>query len=743
MRDARRTAASPLRAAATVWTACWLLGGAATAQQPPAPQPAEDPTQRELLAVQDLLARATTEFEGPQQSRSIVLFDDVIARLENLRRQGTLPQHGRDILVQAYELRGRAYFNIGLQEKASESFTALIQIQPQYVLSRENVSPKIVDFFASVKRALVGYLAVSSDPPGARVTLNGEFLSLTDFFPLEVLAGEYIVEVSREGYQSETRSVSIAPKDTQTLEFALIRTAASAFFVTQPSGVEIWVDGEARATTAGSLAPEFFDAVRARGLDPARASARTEVGNLSLGSHVVEFRKKCHESQRTTLEVPEAQDYDLAPVVLEESLASLTLRSEPPGGRIFLDGEPMGVTPKELDGVCSGKHRLEVKHESGKFIKDLVLARNEGITLDCPIRPSLAFLGVVAEGAGGKGSIPDVEEKLAENLKEGIATLNFLPAPRETVDRLLDSEGLNRRSLVAGVTDPAAGDAVRKATEKLATALEVQGFLVAVLPEERLQRTAVLNLLAAGNAVPDPWDVTFAESASYQRFISAVDQKATLYRPWTGLILVDTLLQEGCPVLRVVPGSPAAEAGIQVGEVLYAADGKAVSRALDLINLVESKKAKDRIALQLRAPSGATRSVELVVGLTPQEIPLNDSSLLYNKVMMDLRQQVDGFPGTEAAAFARLNQGLCAMHFGDFATAHRYFSQAKDELPKRPGLSQGTAYYYLGLTLENLGNEYRKEAMEAYRAAAAFKDATLFNNDGPAVAPLAARRSNP
>jgi hypothetical protein len=43
------------------------------------------------------------------------------------------------------------------------------------------------------------------------------------------------------------------------------------------------------------------------------------------------------------------------------------------------------------------------------------------------------------------------------------------------------------------------------------------------------------------------------------------------------------------------------------------------------------------------------------------------------------------------------------------------------------------------LALERLG--YRKEAVDAYRAAATAKDATLFDNDGPAVAPLAERRA--
>jgi tetratricopeptide (TPR) repeat protein len=714
--------------------AALAMPAASAAQEAPPPAAAEA-IQNEMGAVQRLLARATVEFDGAEQSRSIVLLDEIITRLDALRREGSLPASGLEILVQAYELRGRAYYNIGLQEKAADSFRSLVQVQPQHQLSKEKISPKVVDYFNSVKKALVGYLAVTSKPAGAKVSLNGQYLSLTDFFPMEVLAGEYAVEIAREGYATETRTVSIGPRKTETLEVELARNSASSFFVTDPAGVEVWVDGQLRATTAGTLPPELAASAESRGLSPARASARTEVPGLSLGAHVVELRKKCYETVRRTIETPEAKDYDADPVRLEDSVASLRLTSEPPGAKIFLDGEAMGQTPRELEGVCSGKHRLEVKHASGKFIQDLVLAKNEGLSLDCPIRPSLAFLGVVAESPAGERLVGDVEERIVSNLSV-IKTLNFFAAPRETVDRILESDKLTRKGLVPG--SGADAEAVRKVTEKLATTLEVQGFLVALLPEEKLQRTAILHLLAAGNTVSDRWSVAFGEAASYLRFLRAVDQKAMVYRPWSGLITVDTLLHDGIPVLRVVPGSPAAQAGIQPGEILRAADGKPVKQTAELLAVVEPKKPKDGLALQL-AGTGGSRAVDLILAETPQEIPLNDPALLYNKVMMDLRQVVEGYPGTEAAAFARLNLALCAMHFGDFAAAHEHLLKARPELPQRPGISQGTATYYLGLALERLG--YKKEAVEAYRAAAGMPGATLFNNDGPAVAPLAARRA--
>ena len=84
---------------------------------PPVPgQPAPDlqeAVKREEKAAQDAVARAVAEFEGPNQGRSLVAFDEIVARLEAVGPR-SLTSSGRDMLAQAYENRARVYFGIGL-----------------------------------------------------------------------------------------------------------------------------------------------------------------------------------------------------------------------------------------------------------------------------------------------------------------------------------------------------------------------------------------------------------------------------------------------------------------------------------------------------------------------------------------------------------------------------------------------------------------------------------------------------
>ncbi len=688
-----------------------------------------------LAELRATLDKAISEFEGPEQGQSLLRFEEIITQLEAARRQESLSEEGATLLVRAYEYRARVQLNLGGSDKAADSFRALIALKPSHHLDEASISPKVIDFFKSVKTQIIGFVTIQSAPQGAAVSLNRKLLSVTDFFPLEVVAGDYTLDIIRSGYRAETRPVTVVAGETLSLQFDLVRTSATGFVITEPTDVEVLIDGIRKGSTSGVLDPALGAIAAARGLDPARASSRLEIPDLPAGSHIIEFKRPCYETLKLGLDVPEPQDYDIPPVKLEPSIGALAITSDPPGGQIFIDGESQGVAPKSLRSVCAGIRRVEVRHAAGRFVQDVDLKARATVELAAQIRPTLAYLGVVADGPSGDRSRPMMEGRLARIASTTIRGMNFLKADSAVVERTLQAERLKLVDLLPpGKPDPAL---VRRVFERLAAALEVQGFLVGRIPEEQLARSAALHVYAAGSVVPDSTTVVMEDDSSYARFFAAFEKKAALRAPWSGLVTIDTLLHEGPVVLRVVPGSPADQAALVKGHVVTAVSGRKVVKTEELLAALAEAGTTKPVSITLSA-AGGPKTVDLRLEDAPREISLSRAGVLANKVSMDLRQTIEGYPGSENAAFARLNLGLIFLERHDYAGAHDAFVKAKNELPLAPGLSRGTAAFYAGVALEHLG--YSKEALDEYTQASQDSSATLFSPDGPKVQGIAKRR---
>ncbi len=688
-----------------------------------------------LVEMRTTLELAISEFEGPEQGQSLLRFDEIIARLETERAQQTLSEAGAALLVRAYEYRARVQMNLGNTEKAADSFRALIAIAPQHSLDEGSISPKVVDFFKSTKAQMIGFVTIQSVPQGAMVSLNGKDLSVTDFFPLEVVAGDYELDIAKNGYRQEMREVTVVAGETLSLQFDLVRTSASGFVITEPTDVEILIDGASKGSTSGVLDPALAAIAASRGLDPLRSSSRLEIPDLPAGSHTIEFKKPCYETLRMGLDIPEPQDYELPPIRLEPSVGTIVLTSDPPGGQIFIDGEAQGVAPKTLGSVCAGVRRVEVRHASGRFVEDVDLKARARVELAAQIRPTLAFLGVIADGPSAQRSLSSMTSRVARIAPATIRSLNFLKADNAIVDRTLNAERLDLANLLPPQKpDPAL---LRRILERLAAALEVQGFLVGRIPEEQLTRSAALHIYAAGSVVPDSATVVIEDDGSYTRFFQALDQRVSLLAPWSGLVTVDTLLHAGPVVLRVAPGSPAEKSSFVKGHVVTAAGGRRITTTGELLAVIAAAEPGKPLSITVTTNEGP-KTVDLPLEEAPREISLVGTGAVANKVSMDLRQTMEGYPGSENAALARLNLGLIALSLHDYAGAHDAFIKAKNELPLAPGLSRGTAAFYAGVALEHLG--YAKEALDEYTQASQDAGATLLSPDGPLVQDIAKRR---
>lgn len=729
---ARRAGPSKRKATWAVLLALGLLGLA------PRLQPSVE--ERELmLRLKERLTEAQALFDDPQrQSQSIEFLTQLINAVDDEQRTrgGGVSEEMTSLQKRARELRAIASFNAGNLTGAADDFRQLIIADARHTLDRELLSPKIVDFFEDQKKKLVGYIAVNTEPPGARVTVDGVFYGITNLFPQDIIVGQHRVEVTLPGYDPIVRDLRVLPQETLPLDLVLMRTSAALPIISQPADVEVIVDGESRGRTSGSLRAEFRSFIDPNLYSVEQLSDLFQLSPLPLGQHVIELRKECYQPVRFEFVADEPKDYTAQIVKLEESVGRIRLTSTPPAARVFLDGEYKGNTPLEISRVCSGPHRFEVKHATGKYVEDIVLEKDETLSLDCPIRPSLAFLGVVAEEGVASRDVEEIRERLTSGLSK-ITAMNFIVPRPEPVAAALSGRPpvLFVSKDLAGPRADAPPDQVRELSEKLADTLEVEALLVAYVPAQRLVKDVWLNLLAKGATAPDAYMVNYLDPEGVSGFLARLSAPTPLYGSWIGLTTIDTQLTEGATVLKVDPEGPAASSGIQLGDVVVEAEGEPVATTRGLLDKARGKEPGATLALKVQGPEGTSREVPLAVGRTAIEIPLNQPGYLYNKAIIDMRHRMVAEPAIEP--LARLNLALGHLQLRDYETALKEHLP-KIKMPGSRGICQGTVYYYMGLSYQRLGE--RADAARWYREALKYAEATLQSNDGPRVAGLAERR---
>lgn len=177
---------------------------------------------------------------------------------------------------------------------------------------------------------------ITSDPSGAKVTVNGEARGKT---PLEtpLNAGERNeVKVELDGYFAATQSASPNARERLNFNFTL-KTAARLKVTTEPPGARVVVaQKEVLAKTPGTTAP------------------------LEAGSSEVLIVLPGHQPHQQTIEL--ATGVTELEVTLQPGV-KIAVTSTPDRADLFVDGQWFGVTPIDVYVSPKGKHTLEVKKE--------------------------------------------------------------------------------------------------------------------------------------------------------------------------------------------------------------------------------------------------------------------------------------------------------------------------------------------------------------------------------------------
>ncbi len=72
----------------------------------------------------------------------------------------------------------------------------------------------------------------------------------------------------------------------------------------------------------------------------------------------------------------------------------------------------------------------------------------------------------------------------------------------------------------------------------------------------------------------------------------------------------------GAKITKIVAGSPAAKAGLKVGDVVTSFDGKTITSADELTAVVSAAKAGDKVTVTVKR-GGSTQHVSVTLGVQP------------------------------------------------------------------------------------------------------------------------------
>jgi serine/threonine-protein kinase len=248
----------------------------------------------------------------------------------------SLPE-GAELWVDG-SLRGRAPLEIQLG-LGKHSMRAVAPGYEEWTETLDLAEPGAHSLKIELRRKVaLAFLRVESTPPGAMLSVNGISEGRTPI-GLELPLGEHRVALSLEDHEEWNSRIELSEEKEYTVTAGLKPVTAVRQAVlkveTDPVGAEILVNGELK------------------GRGPAEVT-------LPTGRYLVALRLEGHLDWSEEMDLEEARKY---PVVVRlqpvATKARLSVRSDPPGAEVQVDGSPLGRTPVSAE-FATGVRRLRV-----------------------------------------------------------------------------------------------------------------------------------------------------------------------------------------------------------------------------------------------------------------------------------------------------------------------------------------------------------------------------------------------
>lgn len=275
---------------------------------------------------------------------------------------------------------------------------------------------------------LPGRVSVTSEPPGATVTVAGAIIGQTPLEDLNLEAGATEISLALARHQTSEQVLEVTGRGVeQTLAVTLAPDWAAITVPALPPEATIWVDGEPAGPAGTAL-------------------------ELMSGERQVSVQAPGYLDATFDLTVVAEIDQVLEVVELLPAAGILELQSSPVAANVTVDGVFMGLTPIAVELAPGRNHLIQVsKVGYNRRSLDVALAKGATETRNVVLKPRLGnvsfrlsppeaelWINGRRQGSGDQAlDLPAVEQRVEVKLA-GYASQRLRVTPREGLGQVVD-----------------------------------------------------------------------------------------------------------------------------------------------------------------------------------------------------------------------------------------------------------------------------------------------------------------
>lgn len=218
------------------------------------------------------------------------------------------------------------------------AYTLELRKPPLYLPLRENIiieSDKTNEYkFRLILNS--GYLKISSNPPGAAISLNGKIVGSTDTQIGPIDKGTYTIHLEKELYHPLDAQVLVEIDKVNPYSFELKPAFGTLKIDSKPSLVDLSINGQPMGKT------------------PYNNSQAVS------GSYMITLKKELYGEVNESIIVQDGLITEKV-FTLSEKFGELNIESKPTNAEIYLDGKFFGKTPYQNKQMASGEYNMTFK----------------------------------------------------------------------------------------------------------------------------------------------------------------------------------------------------------------------------------------------------------------------------------------------------------------------------------------------------------------------------------------------